>query len=114
MGVGDLIREIREKKGISSAELGRRIGMSRSYMSRIELGDRPVKLDILSKIAEVLDTPIEYFVSDDEKRELELDNNKIIVIDKDKHNLQSYTDEDILKWIKEGLERSRENSEKLK
>lgn len=114
MGVGELIREIREKKGISSAELGRRIGMSRSYMSRIELGDRPVKLDILSKIAEVLDTPIEYFVSDDEKRELELDNNKIIVIDKDKHNLQSYTDEDILKWIKEGLERNRENNEKLK
>ena len=107
MGVGELIRDIRERKGISSAELGRRIGMSRSYMSRIELGDRPIKLDVLIKIAEVLDTPIEYFVTDEEKREMELENQKVIIIDKDKHNLQSYTEDEILNWIKEGIEKHR-------
>ena len=109
VGVGELIREIREKKGISSAELGRRIGMSRSYMSRIELGNRPIKLDVLLKIAEVLDTPIEYFVTDEQKRELEIENQKVLIINKDEHNLHSYSEEEILKWIKEGIEKHRKN-----
>lgn len=53
------IRELREACGINQPELARRIGHSKSYLSRLERGeiDSP-NLAILTKIARELDVEI--------------------------------------------------------
>lgn len=52
---GDHLRKLRISKGLSAAEVGRRAGMIRSNVSRIESGERNPTLLILTKIAQALD-----------------------------------------------------------
>lgn len=53
---GSLIRFLREKKGYSLAQLGELTGVSSSYITKIELGNRNApSYPILVKIAEALD-----------------------------------------------------------
>lgn len=49
-----LIRETRIRANISQAELGRRVGMDQSGISRLERGQRPVTVDMLKALAEAL------------------------------------------------------------
>jgi len=62
--VGDQVRQritvARNAKGISQAELGRRLGMDRSSVNWIENGYRRIDVDDLCSIAAILDvTPAE-------------------------------------------------------
>jgi transcriptional regulator with XRE-family HTH domain len=53
-GCAMLIRETRIRANISQAELGRRVGMDQSGISRLERGQRPVTVDMLKALAEAL------------------------------------------------------------
>jgi transcriptional regulator with XRE-family HTH domain len=55
------LQELREAKGLSQNELGKRAGVRQSYISMIESGDRGtrVSFDIVSKLAQALEVPIE-------------------------------------------------------
>ena len=48
------LKYYREKAGISQEELARRTGISRTYISGIEVGDRRLTLNTATRIAEVL------------------------------------------------------------
>ncbi|MFT4417052.1 helix-turn-helix domain-containing protein [Fredinandcohnia humi] len=50
-------KALRERKGLSQAELGKRIGKSQQQVYVIENGGT-VKLDVLAKLMEVLDCDI--------------------------------------------------------
>lgn len=53
--VGTLIRQCRERRGLSLQQLGDRIGIAKSYLSAIENGHRPAPGDeLLGKIEEAL------------------------------------------------------------
>ena len=48
------IREARVKASLSQAELGRRVGMDQSGISRLERGERPLTVAMLMSLAAVL------------------------------------------------------------
>ncbi len=56
--LGDRIRDCRKSKGMSQATLAELVGVSVNYIGQIELADRHVGLDLLEKIAMVLDISI--------------------------------------------------------
>lgn len=51
------IKELLEKKGISSAELSRRIGVTKATVSNLITGKTSPSVDTLNRIAEVLEVP---------------------------------------------------------
>jgi transcriptional regulator with XRE-family HTH domain len=52
--VGNRIREIRLERGLTQEEVGEAVGVSYSYIGRIERGQKNISLQTLSKIAHAL------------------------------------------------------------
>jgi transcriptional regulator with XRE-family HTH domain len=50
-----LIRQFHKKKQV---ELADELGISKSYLSEIEAGKKPISLDILNKYSEIFDLPV--------------------------------------------------------
>lgn len=67
--IGERIKEKREEKGLSGAELARRIGLERESLSRIEHGHTTPRLQTLEKIAEVLNCHVRDLLSEEEYAE---------------------------------------------
>lgn len=53
------IKQLREKKGISQAELARRIGFGRSYMNMLEKSKRQPNITTALRIANILDCSLD-------------------------------------------------------
>ncbi|WP_018664686.1 helix-turn-helix domain-containing protein [Heyndrickxia acidiproducens] len=63
--IGNRIKELRLKKGLSINQLAERAGVSKSYISYIEREIRfNPSLEFLTKIAKPLDTTVEYLLQD--------------------------------------------------
>lgn len=58
----NLIKSMREKKGLSLEELGRRVGIAKSTLSRYETGQREFPVNDIDKYADVLGTTIEFLL----------------------------------------------------
>lgn len=56
--IGQLISQLRGRRGLTQAQLAALIGTSQSAINRIERGAQNVSLDILAKLSEVLDSDI--------------------------------------------------------
>lgn len=56
--IGNNIKRIREAKNIKQEFLATRTGICKSYLSRIENGNRDLSVSKLIKIAETLEVPI--------------------------------------------------------
>ncbi len=52
--LGDRIRKLRKKQGISQEELGFRAGLHRTYIGAIERAEQNVSIDNIHKIAKAL------------------------------------------------------------
>ncbi|GAW91739.1 helix-turn-helix domain-containing protein [Calderihabitans maritimus] len=61
--VGRRIRQLREEKGLTLVECGRRAGISYTHISEIERGNTCPSLKTLEKLARVLEVPLTYFLS---------------------------------------------------
>ncbi len=57
--VSNRIRELRAERGVSQAELGRRVGVTRQTVNAIEGGKYSPSLEVAFKIARTLDLPLE-------------------------------------------------------
>lgn len=57
--MGNRIRELREKAGLSQEALSEKVNMSPNAISRIELGQSDARSSSLTAIADVLGVPIE-------------------------------------------------------
>lgn len=65
--VGMRIREIREKRKITLEELGNKIGKSKSFISKLETGKKPINLENLQLISKALDVDVTDLFTDKEK-----------------------------------------------
>lgn len=54
MNIGDRIRSLRERRDWTQKSLAEKVGINHSVFNRIESGERKVRSDELSRIAEVL------------------------------------------------------------
>ena len=63
--VGDRVREIRVRRGLSQEELAHRAGLDRSYMSGIERGVRNATVLKLQSVARALKVPVRELLPED-------------------------------------------------
>jgi transcriptional regulator with XRE-family HTH domain len=59
--VGNRIKELRGKLGISQEELGFRSGVHRTYIASLEVGKRNVSIATLEKIVNALEVSLSEF-----------------------------------------------------
>lgn len=57
--LGQLLKVIREEKGLLQREVAERLGVPQSFVSKYESGERRIDLPELRRIATVLDVPFE-------------------------------------------------------
>ena len=59
---GESVRIYRQQKGLSQEKLAELAGIDRTYVSPIELGKQNPSLEVIYKIAQVLDTPLSIII----------------------------------------------------
>lgn len=57
--VGDNIKQVREEKAISQKQLGKKIGVSESFINEVEMGKKVINEKFLEKISKILGEEIE-------------------------------------------------------
>lgn len=64
MATGSRIRDFRKQRGKTIDELVKQVGISRSFLSAVERGEKKPSVNTLKKIAETLNVPVSYLVTD--------------------------------------------------
>lgn len=67
MLIGERIRNLREKKGLTQGDIEERSGLLRCYTSRVENGHTVPSLETIEKIARALEVPLYLVFYDGEK-----------------------------------------------
>ena len=62
--IGNRIRELRSRTGLSQEKFAQKIGMDRTYFASVELGKRNISIVNIEKIANGLDVPLSEFFKD--------------------------------------------------
>lgn len=63
--IGNNIRKMREKTGLSQKQIASFIGVDQSLVSKIETGERTISTDILDRLSALFCCPIEYLTKED-------------------------------------------------
>jgi len=67
MIIGDRLREFREEKGLSQGDIGKRTGLLRCYISRVENGHTVPAIETLKKLARAMEVPLYQLFYDGEE-----------------------------------------------
>ena len=67
MELGQLLRDLREERGLSIVHLANELGVSSSHISQIERNVSSPSITMLKRIAHVLNVPITYFFEEETK-----------------------------------------------
>ena len=59
--IGNRIRELRNRTGLSQEKFAQKIGMDRTYFASVELGKRNISIVNIEKIANGLDVSLSEF-----------------------------------------------------
>jgi SOS-response transcriptional repressor LexA len=66
VAAGERIKRLRSFRGLTCAELAKRIGCTRPYLSAVENGRYPVSSKILRKLSQALNVTPDFFIATDE------------------------------------------------
>ena len=66
--LGRKVRRLRKERDLTQVQLAEKLGISDSYVTLIESGQRPVTAPLLIKLAKVFDLELTEFADDDEAR----------------------------------------------
>ncbi|CDQ39567.1 helix-turn-helix domain-containing protein [Virgibacillus salexigens] len=83
--IGKRLRELRETKGFTTREAGRKIGVSNSYVSKIENGSIP-SLSILQKLCNLYSVTIPFLLTNKDEAAKKVSDNWYDCIEKLKAN----------------------------
>lgn len=70
--IQELMREIRKKRNLSQEELGLKIGVKKSQISKLESGYDNISLNVISKVFNALNAKIKISIELEEGSQLEL------------------------------------------
>lgn len=59
---GHRIKLLRESKGYTQEQLAEKLNISRSYLSKLEIGERSSSIDLLIEISECFDITLDYLI----------------------------------------------------
>ena len=65
--LGTRIKELRDKKGLTQAQLGELLGVVKTTISQYESGDRTPDAAKLEKLADIFDTSVDYLLGREDK-----------------------------------------------
>jgi transcriptional regulator with XRE-family HTH domain len=65
---GQVLRELREARGLSQEQLGAKAGVHRTYIGKVERGEKEISLRTATKIAGALGTKLSLIIDALEKR----------------------------------------------
>ena len=91
---GQALSLLRRYQGLNQSALAKKLGVSRSYISELESGNRTPSLDLLSRYAEVFNIPVSSLVffaealQDQENLSSRLEKAKGAKILNDQHHLR--------------------------
>lgn len=71
MKMGEKIKELREKMGLTQEEFAKKLGITRQSVIKIEKSTKDVSIEILAKISNILGTTADYLISTEIKRPLD-------------------------------------------
>jgi transcriptional regulator with XRE-family HTH domain len=77
LALGQYIKSVRKSAKMSAAKLSKDAGISKSYLDYIESGAREPAVNILAKLAAVLQIPLEALIEVQKKEQLESAINKL-------------------------------------
>lgn len=101
------IKELREEKGLTQAQLAKKIGISSSTIAMIESGAREGSLKNLTKIADFFGVTIDYLEGNVEYKEALVSNFLKFLVDnnivKDENNIDEKTQEMILDIVRKEI-----------
>jgi transcriptional regulator with XRE-family HTH domain len=97
--LGDRISNLREKKGLTQAELARAAGISQPSISQIEAGTRVPSLRVLLSISRGLGIPVSHLMGSETSELTEIERKYLHSYRK----LDSRSKEDVLKFIERKL-----------
>jgi transcriptional regulator with XRE-family HTH domain len=63
--LGKRVVELRKKKGLSQSDLAKKVGISYAQIGRYETKGAQPPAEVLKKIADALDTTVDYLISGD-------------------------------------------------
>lgn len=66
---GQILRALRETRGVSISRVAREVRIDRSHLSRVESGERDIGEATLNKIAEFLAVPVSVFYAKEREEE---------------------------------------------
>ena len=69
--LAELIRQKRKSKGLTQAELAERLGLSEMTIRRWEASKRSPRMEEISELANVLETPVDFFVGNNISSDIE-------------------------------------------
>lgn len=73
MKVGERVSYLRENKGLTQAELAKRVGINKSVMNRIESGERPIRDNEAVSLAKELEVTTDVLLGAENIRKLDMD-----------------------------------------
>ena len=74
--LGERIKNLRDKIGLSQENLAKRFGVSRVSLSQIENGDRKISAEEIAKLAKIFDTPSDILLDIEKDIEVVLEKRK--------------------------------------
>ena len=73
MEFNDILKELRQKRGISQAKLADDLGVSKALIGHYEKGDRKPSFEMLEAIADYFNVTLDYLTGKDDKSVYYLD-----------------------------------------
>lgn len=65
MAIGERIKSLRKKKGMSARQLAERVGINQQHLYALEAGRFTPSVETARRIAEALDVPLSYLFADE-------------------------------------------------
>ncbi|WP_349305565.1 helix-turn-helix transcriptional regulator [Bacillus sp. FJAT-49736] len=95
-GYGEKIRFFRNAQKMSQEDLANKLGVTKSYISKLENEKTPISLDTLGKIADILDVDPKDLI---DNTKIEVNGEKWIILGR-KMEEQGVTPEQIEEWAR--------------
>ena len=67
MGIGENLKQIREKSGITQKELANKAGITQSMLCQLERGTKILSLPLAKELSELLNCHIDEFYSNERR-----------------------------------------------
>lgn len=102
--IGEKIKKLRNRKGISMRELGDNLGVSHAHISKLESGINSPSVDLLEKLSDFFNIDLSYFFAKEDDDEILFERDLSLEHLKEKYNLEidgkPATNEEIEEMIK--------------